>query len=374
MSPVAEKQAKSIWGNGNLHCKIDTIRYFLSMQGIEIDTRLLFLLGMEEFLEFGVERYRGHLLWFMVPYSYDSEKQIMKKLNIVKDKLEIDSIQELHEMIDDKRAVCVYFDNLIRQRYKQKVFNHVGAEELDVGKVRNSSFGMIVGYNDKGWILNIVDLDNKNIVIRYDKFYELNLKNNLCILSISDSDSERLANGDLWPLVLQSLQTACDNYMKDSFKYEYDPMTDKYGTVGRSAFLALNEEVGTMIRQYMESTDSHYKNSLIYMLNILRIYQTKGSETCFRKEIGDSLRALNGLRPGIDLNSITDQFENLGKLWRNLNRLIFNVNSPYYSRFLNVFQNKLSDLLDKLYIQEGACIEEFGKQLNQIVNFWDKPR
>ncbi|NLU51554.1 MAG: hypothetical protein GXX10_01640 [Clostridiaceae bacterium] len=342
------------------HCKIQTLCYYLKTKNIDISEHIIFLLGLDEFLQFGLENYKQQLLWFMITYNEYCEKKIMNYFGIKESPVPTSSIDEIKKYVDEGRDVGVYFDFNVRKVHKDKVISVSNTPVINMGRFMFNSFGIIENYDDEYFYLNVVDLDGKPIRLNFKAYEENKLYEHTVFLEIDESIHKN--EDSLYPVILDDLKRACDIYLTEVSKYQYDEESKKYGVSGKSSFAALNEEVKALINKFTDSEDERYLKILAYRLNIMRLYQDKGSKTAFRSEIGNSLIYLGKYNPL--LKESGEEFIALGKHWREFVRILYQVNMPYFYRNPKKYYEKFYSIICNLASAEEAAVSRLREVLH----------
>lgn len=343
------------------HCKIQTLAYYLRKKNIDIGEDMIFLLGLDEFLQFGLEVYRQQILWFFVAYNERCEKKIMRYFGIHETPVPTDSVCEIKEYVNQNKDVGVYFDFNARKVHKSKSFSISGSPAINMGRFMFNSFGLIEGYDDEYFYLNVVDLDGKPIRLSFKAFEENELYRHTVFLEIDDNNPA--CEDDLYPVLVNDLKRACDIYLTEQIKYQYDEETNKYGVSGKSSFAALNEEVKAMLNQFAETDDDRYLKILAYRLNILRLYQDKGSKTAFRSEIGNALNSMGKFNPL--LKKAGEEFLGLSRYWREFDRILYQVGMPYFYRNPRKYYEKFYTALCNLASAEETVVSNLSNLLRR---------
>lgn len=347
------------------HCKIETIHYFLKKNGINLNENILFLLGIDEFLQFGLERYKDQLLWFLVAYNEDCEKKIMENIGISEKSIDAKTIDDVKKRIDNGNSVGVYFDYSVRKQHKEKVYSIANQQEIHTGRMALKSLGIIEFYDDQAFYLNIVDLDGTHIKIDFNAYEANNLFEHTVLMGI-DGDKD-LSEQTLFPIIVNDLNRACELYLQNIDKYIYNADLGKYGVVGKSSYSALNEEVKNFITKYHELEDDKYLKLLSSRINILRLYQDKGSDSGFRKELGKALLYLNECGLASSFKESIAIFNKCGIYWRNFSRVLYQINMPYYHKNLDKYYLKFHKVISELSSIEENAVQTLKRELQDYL-------
>ncbi|GMQ62813.1 hypothetical protein [Vallitalea maricola] len=355
-----------------LHCKIVTIYHYLLLNNIEIDYWLLYLLGVRDLLQFGVQKYNETYLWFLYPYNIYSEKELMNVFNIELVKSNMDEINRIKECIDNDEILAIYYDGNIYVNHSENVtgkkldkdyYNKSVANSF----INNSSFGLIIGYDDRKqcFILNIIDIDGTNICIGYNKFFENNLFLEMYFMKLDQSYEAT----DFDYLGLQRLHNESEKYLIKHDSYLIDEEKQVCEIKGCSSLLALKQE----LLQSIELFKKYENNQIITKrfskrLDIMRLFLLKGSNTGFRKELSFSLDYLGKVYDKNSLKQDAAKIAGVGKYWREFTRYLYNVNSKNYNQNPVKYIKGLIKIIDELYINEGQVFLSIKSNTESILN------
>lgn len=359
----------------SLHCKIVTIYHFLLLNKIDIDIPLLYILGMGELLEFGLEKYNNSILWFLNGYNYFCEKELMKELPIGFKKLDLENMHHMKECIKANDYLTVYYDGRVYQpAADDSIYNLIERKPLsnpDNPLVNNSSLGLVIGYDDEQqhFILNIVDLGGKNITIDYQTFIQNNLLDQVYKMTLRKETNKKMGKAYILNRIMNKLITICDNYLLDNDAYSYDEDRGVYGTSGKSSIMALRYELLHINEKLMivKNTDE-VKRVLNYKLSIMRLFMVKGSDTCFRQELADAISYLHSYYPQGGLNKVARSIKQVGRMWRGFGRSLYNVNSSFYNSQPNKYIKKLEKSLMEIYEAEIEFVTSLKEELKIIAS------
>lgn len=341
-------------------CKIHTIREFFLRNGLDINENIIFLLGQDCFLQFGLEKYNSQLYWFLIAYNENSQKDVFEVTGIEETKLLDCSIETVQQQVDKGESVCVYFDFQSRNVTNNSYIEI--SSKLSGKGIGKNSFGMIIDYNEKEFVLSVIDQDEKSVRIPYESYMRDGLNQCTVMLKLTNKNIE--SEKSLIPYVIEKLKKTCSIYLEDKTKYEYDPVTTKYGVEGYASLLALVKEIEAMLDKYEKSGEKKYFNILKTRLNILSLFLFKGSNYAYRQEVGDALLYLN--KYGLDMTEIAEEFIRIGKLWRSLSRVIYNMNTPYCSLNIKAYMKKVIQTIYKICETEHECVKKLHDKLLTI--------
>lgn len=350
----------SSMGDSETNCKITSIQNYFSSQGIEIDWLALFLLGVNDFLEFGLEKIQSQYLWFLIPYNFQCEIKIFDSLKVPYKKTKGFTIDELKSEIDKGKTLCIYFDNTMRHTRK-KVFNQVASPVNAKGRMRYSSMGFLAGYTEDSFVTDILDIDGKYISIPFTSYIDYSMGNGILELGTYE---EELTKEKLKSILAARLRNAARRHIRICDSYELDA-DGKYGTQGVNCLPALQAEIGSAIDYIRKSGSQTHSKLLAQKINVLRVYSSKGSSSCYRQELSDSmdyLKSLFGI-PEAEAETLKKELRMAGKKWRDLNRFLFSVNYPFFYERLEVFREKLNERLASIYESE----EKAGKLFVEVL-------
>ncbi|GAA0068199.1 hypothetical protein ACV3R5_14670 [Clostridium perfringens] len=342
------------------YCKITSIQNYFSSQGIEIDWLALFLLGINDLLEFGLERIHSQYLWFLIPYNFQCEVKIFDSLKVPYRKAPSFTLNELKAEIDKGKTLCIYFDNTMRNT-KKKVFNQVASPVNAKGRMRYSSMGILTGYTEDSFVTDILDIDGKYISIPFTSYMDYAMGDEIAELGAYE---EELTMEKIKSILCANLKNAAKRHISICDSYELDD-DGKYGTQGVNCLSALQAEIGFAIDYIRKSGSQNHSKLLMQKINVLRVYSSKGSSSCYRQELADSIDYLKSLFDisEVDADNLRIELKAAGNKWRDLNRFLFSVNYPFFHERLEVFQEKLNERLASLYESE----EKVGKLLFKVL-------
>lgn len=343
------------------NCKITSIQNYFASQGIEIDWLVLFLLGINDFLEFGLEKIHSQYLWFLIPYNFQCELKIFNSLNVPYRKFPSLTINELKSEIDKGKTLCIYFDNTMRNQ-KKKVFNQVASPVNANGRMRKSSMGILTGYTEDSFVTDILDVNGKYISIPFTSYIDYSMGDGLIELGAYE---EELTRERIKSILGASLKVAAQRHISICDRYELDE-DGKYGTQGINCLPALKAEIESAIDYIRKSGSQNHSKLLVQKINVLRIYSSKGSSSCYRQELADSIDFLKTMFDISEADNLIIELRTAGKKWRDLNRFLFSVNYPFFHERLEVFQEKLNEKLTSIYESE----EKVGKLFFEAFKDW----
>lgn len=343
------------------NCKITCIKNYLQSQNIFLDERELFLLGIDNLLEFGLEKVHHQYLWFLLPYNYQCEKKIIRLLDIPVQKVSVVDVERLKEKIDSGEILSIYFDNAFKKEAK-KVFNQVELSIPVEGRMRNSSMGIIKAYTEDAFITDIKDIDGEFISIPFSSFESKLMGNNL--LRFGKMKNTPL-HSQIMFMIERNINKLIHNHLLLQDKYEKDE-DGKYGTQGVACVSAMYHEFKATIDYILRTGSADYCSLLLLKFNVLRVYATKGSPTCYRKQLAESLiycADYFGLSKETKEN-LKNEIIASGNQWRDFTRFLFSANYPFFYERLGEFSDKLYYKLEKLYESETRL----GKMLQGSFN------
>jgi hypothetical protein len=333
--------------------------------GKHIPRPLLFLIGIDEFLEFGLERIRDQLFWFMLPYNIKCEKRIMPLVGIKNEKLN-ERIASICKRVDAGETIVLYFDNRMRSSDTRNIYKQTHlTQDYMTGDMMFNSFGLIHSYDSIGFTLGISDLGGLPIHIEYSFLTQDIVSDAFAKLSF-DSNNFPGSEKELTDLIVNNLVLSCDKYTKVKRSYEYNEINNKYGTSGNNCFPALLSEIQALADTYEQVGDKNIADLLVNRLNVLRIYQSKGTKTCYRQEMSDALRILAKSCNCDSLYEVADAFSEVAKLWRNFGRILFQVNSPFYRSNPTGYVKKITPHIEKLYNAETTAVTRLRNTLRNL--------
>lgn len=345
------------------HCKIMTLYDYLLLNNIEISHHLLYLLGADELMEFGLYKHKSTVLWFLNPYNYFCEQTIMDQLGIKSVLTEIPSFEVLCAMLNVGCHLTVAYDGKIygEKREKEESIADRAMNDMTTTFVNNTSLGLIVGIDEqaKKLELNIVDIGGDRIQIDYDVFVDNGLTNHVYCLSLDKHSQQiELLVGNIEQICMERLVAISYKYLKAFSSYSMDTARGVYGTCGCSSLAALIMELKDQLK-LLDNKDLHatVKNRLRQKLTILRLFFVKGSDTGFRKELSDALRHMEKTTEYYQLRKEADALKKAGRGWRDLCRYLFNVNGSFFERQPRKYINRLIGKIEKLYDREIAVFE-----------------
>ncbi len=342
--------------NFETNCKITAIQNYFTSQGIEFDWLALFLLGINDLLAFGLERIHSQYLWFLIPYNFQCELKIFNSLKIPYKKVPNLKLDELKSEMDKCKTLCIYFDNTMRNA-KKKVFNQVASTVNVKGRMRNSSMGILTGYTEDSLVTDILDIDGKYISIPFTSYIDYSMGDGLVELG---AYKEELSREKIKSILGANLKDAAQRHICICDGYELDE-DGKFGTQGVNCIPALQAEIQSAVDYIRKSGSQNHSKLLMQKINVLRVYSSKGSSSCYRQELADSIDYLNTLFdiPEVEVDNLRTELKTAGKKWRDLNRFLFSVNYPFFYERLEDFQKKLNERLASIYESE----EIIGKLL-----------
>ncbi|WP_273319602.1 hypothetical protein [Vallitalea guaymasensis] len=356
-----------------LHCKIMTVYHYLLLNNISIDYRLLYLLGVSDLLQFGVQKYNDTFLWFLNPYNIFCDKELMDVFHIELNKPDRIDINKIKECIDNNNILAIYYDGNIYVNREKRLFmrkKSVDSYSEDIYKslVNNSSLGLIIGYDDakECFVLNIIDQGGKNISIKYNTFLENRLYEEVYFMKLSQEVEK---NVDYEYMALKKLYEVSKEYLKQYEGYMINDEKKICGTLGCSSLLALKQELLQSIKLLEDDeTREIVKERLCKKLDIMRLFFLKGSNTGFRKELAIALDYLGDIYNEDKLKKDGKAIKEIGNIWREFSRYLYNVNNNIYNKHPVKFISKLIGIIDELYKNEVQVFSSIKSNTKSMLN------
>lgn len=347
------------------HCKITVFKEYFEMMNVSVGWLDLFLLGLDDFLELGLEKICGQYLLFLIPYSFSCDEKIIERLEIPVRWDVFVNIEDIKNAVDSGRIVGLYFDNSMRKS-KKRVFNEVKSPFLAEGKMKKSSMGLIKGYDDNYLYTNLRDIDNGLIKVPLEAIDNKTLSKEVVELLPYD---KKLSEDKIKQIIGGVLFGAGSRHIKLTEAYEYEEESGKYGTVGVNCLAALNGEIKKSVELFKKTGSESYLTLLIQKINVLRIYATKGSSSFYRQELADSVSRLQSYFsiPEDRADTLREKLVKAARSWRRFSRFLFNVNFPFFRMNIDSFVEKMTKELNDIYEQEL----QIGKEFVEIFHDWE---